>query len=816
MIGREVTRAVRRLRVSPIFALFAILTLSLGVGATTAIYATVHALFAPPPGLGDQDRLVTVVRSDRGSVPLVGLAWPEYIELETRQTAFDGLAAWRFLRAGYVAQGVAGVASVEAVSGGYFRTLGISAESGRLLAQTDDVPNGQLAAVISSDLAARLFANLSDAVGTSLRVNSRVFTIVGVVSEEFKGLFNGGLVRTDVWIPLNTLRVLPGDSGSFDPADLRHRWLSLTGHLAPGRRVEDARAEFVAMGKSLDGNVQLQSPNRAFPAGPWLVRELRDTPRIISAGAIEWPLSAVVFLASALVLLVACTNLANLMLARSAGRRNEIGVQLALGASKGQIIREIVAEAALLAAVGGGTGILVARALVTALATPITVTRGIAIQISPVMDLSVVAVSLAASLLALVVAGIGPAWQASRADATLVLAPGEYGGPSTRWRGRRYLIAVQVAVSALLIAVAGVAATQVGRTESDSGMRSEHLALAEVNFAQQEVDPTSAVQATRQVLEQVGDMPGVTAVAASSGLPIGSTAPVGIAQANGTRLQVKCISATASVFAALGVKFILGRGFSDSEGPGGTGIVVGEKTGRALFGSDDVLGRTIELSREPGGKTNAEAFTIVGTVEEPGWREGRQGVVYLAITSADAGRVFLMARTTGDAAPAVTWLRQAVQVAAPTVGVTQALTGEALVAQDSLFYQVTAMVAAALGGLAVVVALAGLYGILSFLIAGRTREIGIRIALGARRPWILRGVLVDGMRPVLVGLVIGLTSGAIARRALQPLFVRLVPAIDPWVILAVPVLFITAGLAAAYLPAYRASRVDPIVALRHQ
>jgi putative ABC transport system permease protein len=555
------------------------------------------------------------------------------------------------------------------------------------------------------------------------------------------------------------------------------------------------------------------------PPLPWSVRPIADVSKIMGAGQIVRPLSVALMLAVGLVLLVACTNLANLMLARSASRRHDAAVRLALGASRGQLVRESLAESLMLALVGGVLGLLVARLLIDIIATPLVITRGVAVQLHPSLDVAVFLTSIGATLLALVTAGLGPALHAFGTDVRAVIAPAGQGTVSSRWRARRYLIALQVAVSVLLVAMAGLCVGQVRRqAQTAVGMDATHLALVEISFTQQHIDQARTRQIADDVMRQAVQQPGVVAVSVSSGLPAGIPAPGGAIRGPEGTLSSSYVAATPDVLRALGVALLRGRGIDVRDSANTAPVIVlGEQTALALFGSAEAVGRVVSVTRQRFANEPApteETRTVVGVVAEPPFGARRQGVAYLPLAQHFEGDLVFAARSLGDPTGLVIAIQQALRTAAPDAAVSQALTGEALMAQATLFYQVVGVIASVLGTMAIVVALAGLYGILSFLVAGRVREIGIRMAIGASAAIILRQILFEGLRPVWMGLVIGIGAGVLARKAMQPLFQRLVPATDMSILLLVPALFVAAGLAACYLPARRASRVEPVVALR--
>lgn len=821
---RDFRYALRQLRATPVFTVFAIVTLALGIGTTTGIYAAVRAVLSPPSGIADVDRLVNIARLQGGSVPMMALAWPEYQDFAKRQTSFDGIAAWTFFNASHAANGRADNGVGEAVSGDYFKTLGVTPQLGRLLQPDDDRTDAAPAAVISDITWRHAFDASPDAIGQPIKIDGSPFTIVGVASPEFTGLFNGGLIATNVWITLNGARTLPATGTGRDYSiDSRSHWILMTAHVAGGRTVEEARADAVAIGRSLDMIAAREAgepTSRTEP--PWSVESVAAVPKIMGGGRLVGPFAATLMGAVGLVLLVACTNLANLMLARSASRRRDAAVRLSLGASRVRLLLENLVEIVLLAAAGGFGGLVIARALATFLATPLVVTRGAAIQLHPVLDWPVFAAALAATVFALAIAGVGPAWHAASVDTRPVTGSEGQSTSSSRWRGRRYLIAAQVAVSVLLVAIAGLCVSQIHQMSTrDVGMDPSHLALLEINFTQQHVDEPRARAIVDAVLEQVARQPDMTAVAVSSGLPAGISSPGGTARGDGSALSATYLAATPSVFRTLGVSIVRGEPITDRDRANTTPVaVIGDQTALKIFGTTDVIGRplTVQRARWAGeAEPLPETRTIVGVAHEapPGGSPAlRRAIVYIPFAQHFEGDLVLSARTSGDAGRAINILQQALRTIAPDTAVVQALTGESLMAQDVLFYQVVGAITSILGTMAVVVALAGLYGILSFVVAGRTREIGIRMAIGADASRIRRQVLREGLVPVWLGLVLGLGAGALARLGLQPMFVRLVPAFDPMLLLAVPALFVGAGLIACYLPSIRASRVDPVVALR--
>jgi predicted permease len=820
--------AWRRLRATPVFTAFAVATLALGIGVTTGIYSAVRAVMTPPTGLSDVDRLVRVSRSDGGSMPMMALSWPEYQDFVAQQSVFDSLAAWRFDRPSVSAAGRTEPANAEWVSGGYFEALGATAQRGRVLQTGDDVPAAAPVAVISHAAWQRWFDASPGAVGQVIRLNNTPFTIVGVADPEFSGLFNGGLIPAAVWITLSAARSLPGlqASGSFDQVDRGRRWISVTARLGPGRTFEEAHAQVAAIGARLNEAYPEAADSMGSRAGtpgrPWVARRMTDVPKMLGGDRVLGPATTALMTAVVLVLLIACTNLANLMLAKASMRRQEFAVRLSLGASRWRVVREALSEAVLIAAVGGVLGVGIARLLMVVLSRELVITRGVAVQLQPEVDVSVLAVATVATSLAMLIAGLAPALYAARADIRQALATDNAGAVSPAWRGRRYLIAVQVAVSVVLVSIAGLCIAQVSdHQQADTGVDFASLALVDVDFRQPQYDAASVRQLVDAVLRDISRQPGVVAASASSGLPSGIRTPGASIWESGPLQSVEIVAGTAALMETLGVEITRGRGIDTRDVAGSLPVVIlGERTAESLFGTTDVLGRTVHVQRRKyvgDAEWPEQILTVVGIAESAGREtsDQRAGTIYAPLPQQYDDRLVFAARSAGDTGALVNTLRRIVQSTAPEAPVTQSLTGSALVAQDTLFFRVVAVIATVLGAMALVVALAGLYGILSFLVAGRTREIGIRIAIGASDRLIRRQILSEGLSPVLMGLAAGLGFGAIIRLGLQPLFQRMVPAMDIVVIGLVPLLFLGAGLVACHWPARRASRVNPITALRH-
>jgi putative ABC transport system permease protein len=418
-----------------------------------------------------------------------------------------------------------------------------------------------------------------------------------------------------------------------------------------------------------------------------------------------------------------------------------------------------------------------------------------------------------------------PVLQSTRVDLRSVLAA-DGGGTVARWRGRRYLIAMQVSVSVLLVAVAALYAGEMLRqSRIDTGMGLEKLALAQVDFGSQRYDEDRARQIAEEALRQIAVRPGVAAVSVSSGLPAGLTTNSGatVTQVDAShRVDVAFVAGTPGVFDTLGVRIRRGRAFDSRDTHGRAPVVLlSEFAAGQLFPGSDPVGRDVIFKRRrAGGETERPpvTLTVIGVTADTDAREvGRRayGVAYLPLDQHYEPGLVLAARVSTEPQAFVGPLRAAIASVDPGLAVVQTGTGLALAGPDTTFARIVSSSASLLGLTALVLALAGLSGVLSQVVAGRTREIGVRLALGAGASDVRRMVIAEGLRPVVMGLVAGLGFGLIARAAVQPFFLRLLPATDVTLMILLPALFLGAGFVACYAPARRASRIDPNVALRN-
>ena len=831
----ELTLSIRRLLAAPGFTAFAVITLALGIGATTAIYSVIYTALLRPPDIKDLDRVVNIYHSDPIALgglssSMASLSLADYEDLRRAQTSFSSMTAWARFRQALFAEGSSEYLFGEMIGGEYFQVLSVDAAIGRTIQPADDRPGAPAVAVISDALWRRKFGADPAAVGKTVKLGQIAFEVVGVAPDTFRGVDMPTVIPTPIWIPLSSAAAI--QPARSDVPEREHRWLRVKARIKPGLSVSQAADEVLAVGRALDVS---------HPIGTTIEpryrssREARRDWAVIPAAAIlmhesvhriAGPMAWTTMIAVGLVLLVACTNLANLLLARGAVRRHEISVRLALGASRWRLLRELTIENALIAVLGGAGALIVARGAMVTLSSSMQ-TGTVAFQFEPVLHPSVLAVCFGGTLFSLLVFGLLPAIHATRADVRQLLASDEGHTAAPRWRTRRLLIAGQVAVSILLVAVAALCVQQIGEAANQSvGFDLDRLAIASVDFRAQRYDEARGRQLLGAILDAARRLPGVESAALSSGLPIRSSAantsvatPDTPATSISSGNYVALVAATPDIFRTLRVPILAGRMFVSSDSEGAPRVaIISESVAAALFPNLHPVGRQIivrygNYAGEP--QQLPDTCVIVGVAGNAEAGSGRRGgAVYLPFAQHYEPRMSVVLHTErpADLLPA---LRTAITKVDPEIALTELGTGTAIVGGSEMMLKVMAGTSGLLGSLALVLAMVGLYGVLSHLVARRTREMGIRMALGADRARIMRMMIADGFRPVALGIVFGLGFGALARAAMRPIFLRMLPAIDAGALIAVPIIFVVFALVACYLPARRAARVDPSVALRN-
>jgi predicted permease len=801
----DVRYAVRSLSKRPGFTLVAVLSITLAIGFNTAIFSAVNALLLRPvPGVVGADRVVELGRTNRGS-GFDSFSYVDFTDLRENVAELSELAAWRMLPVSHGGDegGERLVAMV--VSPGYFPALGITPAAGRFFGEDDDVPGASPATVVISHAfwQTRL-GGAPDVVGRTVDVNRAPFTVIGVTPPSFRGHFP--LVGVDMWLPVARIDLA---EPSFAMANFDRRgsiWHNVIGRLAPGVPMDRAelavRAEMARLAEAY--------PETNETRGATLL-ELGPVPGG-GRGMIRGFLGALLALV-ALVLLVAAANVGGMLLARGAAREREVAIRLALGSGRVRLVRQLTAEAVLLFLLGAAAGLALAwwaSSLISVISAP-----GLAITLDLAPDRTVFLFTLGIALATGLLFGLVPALQTSRPE--LVSSLKDEGRTGRRGvRTRRLFVAVQVGVSIILMTAGGLLvrslheARQVSPGFDPDGVHLVTLDLSLDAYTDQTGPPFQA-----ELRTALADRPGVSHAALAVDLPMdlsewgNAVWPDGWDDPEGRGMSVDANFVSADYFETLRIPVIRGRGFNDADRRGSTlVVVVSETLAREAWPDRDPIGRRIRWSDR-----ESEPRTVIGVVADTKNQtlgEPLDGMVYLPLLQEYQGAVSVLARGPG-VTPAI--LRSALLELDPRLAISTPQTLAEITAVGLLPARVAAYVAGLLGALGLFLSALGIYGVVAHGVVQRRREIGIRMAIGAHAGRVLRGVVGDGLRLALPGLLLGTLAALVVARLIRGMLFGVSP-MDPLTLATVALLLMaTVGLA-SWIPARRAASVDPVEALR--
>ncbi|HTR21616.1 MAG TPA: ABC transporter permease [Gemmatimonadales bacterium] len=814
---QDLRYALRALARTPVLSGAAVLTLGLGIGANTAMFGVVDRLFFRPPALvSDPDRIVGIEVTR--TVPPFGTfthsiaEYPKFVAIRSHARSFSQMAAWAgggfSLGVGEGAQRVTG----QLVTASFFPLTGVRPERGRFFTEDEDIP-GRAAhvAVLSHEFWHRQFAEAPSAIGTSLQLGRGSYTVIGVAPAGFAGV---SLEIPDVWVPMSAAGPETRWSGVLTCDNCW--WLSGTiGRLAPGVSVPQAAAEVTALYRGY-------TPQRGGPepGAATAVAALRTVHQTLAGSGPTTPLAIWLATVSGIVLLIACANVANLLLARAVQRRREIALRVALGSSRGRLIRQLYVESGLLALLGGGAAILLALWAAPLLRSAILDNATAA----DVIDLRVLGFTLVAVLVTTFLAGMAPALHAGTPDLSSALKSGAREGTFQRSFTRTGLLVGQVALTLVLLTGAGLFIATLRHVQGlRLGLDADRLIVASVNLEALGYKRPAINAMYQRMRERVAQVPGVTGASLSIGTPFQtsygySVSVPGIDSIPVVKTGGPYLSAiTPDYFRTLGTAVREGRAFTDADRPGAQRVtIVNETMARLLWPHESALGKCLKMGDD---KTCTE---VVGVVEDARRNDVKEEVVvqfFIPLSQSDSvlpdGVSSLIVRTAGPAERLTPLVRREVQATDPSLPYPAIDPMPQLFADEMRPWRLGSSLFGLFGGLGLLLSAIGLYGVLSYMVSQRTSELGIRIALGAARRDLLVLVVGQGMRIALIGLALGLAGSLIAGKALASLLYGVSPH-DPVVFGVVAgVLIIVVGFA-CYLPALKATRVDPMVALRYE
>lgn len=793
--------AFRQLIKAPSFTAVAILTLALGIGACTAIFSVVNTVLLRPLDYSDPARIVVIRETQLPQFPEFSVSPPNYLDWAKQTKSYDFLAAYSGAGMNLTGDGEPQRLVGVKATAHYFDVYGVKPALGRMLLPEEDAPGKNHVVVLSYPFWQRVFGGARDVLGRAIQLNGEPYTVVGVAPSGF-----GQASKVDVYVPM-----------AFKPDETANdargaHYINVAGRLKPGVTVAHAKAELEVLATQLAQ--QYPDSNKGWgifmmPVQDYSVRDVK-------------PVLCTLLGAVGCVLLIACANIANLLLARATARHREISIRAALGAGRGRLIRQLLTESVVLAICGGLAGILLARwglAALLALA-PSSLPRISEIR----LDKGVLIFSLALSVLTGLLFGIAPAWLAARADVNEALKQGTRGSTEGGARGRlrSALVVIEVVFALMLLGGAGLLARsfmQLARV--DPGFNPDNATLLRLSLPQKKYAlPEQQTALAGALLERVKVLPGVVAAGVTHSMPLVSDYVLGFniegrpAIAPSDLPSTNYYAVTPDYFKAMGIRLIRGRVFTpqdDARAP--RAAIINETLARQHFPNEDPIGKRINITNGP--DTWREIVGIVGDIKQYGVDKATSAQSYEPFAQVPFTSVNLVVRTNGSPAALLGALRPTVYAVDKDqpIGIIRPL--EEIMA-DSIARQRFAMtLLSVFSAVALVIAAVGIYGVMAYNVVQRTGEFGIRMALGAQQRDVLRLVLTQGGKLIGLGLLIGLLATLAASRAMGSMLFN-TSAYDPLTLGSITVLLAVVALVACFFPANRATKVNPIEALRSE
>ena len=812
---QDIRFAVRALAGRPAFTAVAISTLALGIGANVGIFSVVRAVLLRPLAFPDPDRLVKIVGLDKREGVPSNLSPADFLDFEREASAFARLGAHGWV--GYFtvagrnreAERVGGVN----VTGGFFPTLGVQPSAGRLFTADEDRPGGPRVVVLGHGFWQRRYGGDPGVVGRTVLLNARPATVVGVLPADYRHIEPNPEREADVFVPYQFDRANANRGGHF---------IRAVGRLKPGVGVAEARAQLEAVAARLERQYPRDNTGQGVLASPLLdamVEKSRPALLLLSSAA-------------GVVLLVACANLANLLLASGSRRGRELAIRGALGAGRGRILRQLLTESLTLSAAGGLAGV----ALAFWIARGLTVLgdSGVPRADAAVLDLPVLAFAVALAVVTGVVFGFVPALHLSRARVQGALTEGGRTGTAGRGgrRIRDLLIGSEVALSIVLLVAAGLLLRSFLALQAvDAGFAREEVLTMQVAVPTAVYEEGEQIPFYERLIERVRALPGVRAAGATNILPLSGNydsrgiqiedrpAPAGQAP------SVQSRSVTPGYFDAMGIPLLRGRGFDARDAAGSPPVVlVSDAMARRYWPDEDPVGKRITFNsgipedeqQEVGGPGSREVIGVVGDVKHLGLDEEVTPFFYTPHAQQPSYHTMtLVLRAAPAPATLASAVRHELAEMDPNVPLSEVWTLDAVLGRVTAAPRLRTLLVGSFAALALLLALVGVYGVVGYLVSQRTREIGVRLALGARGREVLAMLVQQGMRPVLAGVVAGVLGAMMASRLLAGLLFGVEPT-DAATYAGAALTLAVAALAATVVPAARATRIDPVVALRSE
>lgn len=818
-LWQDVQYGCRMLAANPGFTLVAIVSIALGVGANTAAFSWADALLLRPLTVARPGEVVTVgsTRSVEGFSSIT-TSYREYLDIRDRTTSFDALVAFTNVTAGLSAarDALPKLTLGMLVSGNFFTVMGIEPELGRSFRpEEDEVPGRDAVVILGYHLWQQLGSDPS-ILDRRVQLSGVEFTVVGVAPERFTGM--NQFVRSDFYAPLMMWPQLASDPKARVLEDRNLRSLTIKGRLKAGVSMTHAQAELDVIAKDLERAYPDTNRNRGVVVRTELQTRIAQSPPDATLVALLTTLAAA-------VLFVACANVAGLLTSRAPARAREVAMRVALGAGRGRVIAQLMTESLLVALAGGVLGLGVGYGAIT-LFRQVQLPTDLPIALTFQLDRRALVVSLIVSVLSAILFGLMPAIQTSRADLALVLKGGEVmAGRRRRW-GRSVLVGGQVAVAVVLLVLATFTYRGFQEQLKDGpGYRTDHLLMMSFDPSLVRYSEDDTRRFLLQLVEEARSVPGIRSLALTSGVPMANE---GIGAANvkpeGFQLpegkeQLTLFSARVDerYFETMKIPIVRGRGFREGDSTDAPRVaVVNEQYVRHYLPNQDPIGKRFEL-RDRGSSSWVEIVGVAKTTKYLWLGEPPTDFVYLPYRQHPRTNMVLLAESAGDAASLVAPLRDLVRRFDPSMPIFNVRTMDEFYRMRTItIFNVIIGIIAAMGMMGLTLAIVGLYGLVAYATSRRTREIGIRMAIGAGRTSVVRMVLRQGVGLALVGLVVGLLAGVGVERLMMALFPSGDDSIEVMAYVLVTPIVLGATFLAAYLPARRAARIEPMTALRYE
>ena len=817
-ILQDIRYGIRMLTKNPGVTAVAVLTLALGIGANAAIFSGVSAFTMRPLPVPEPDRVVRPVEiaEDRGISDEV--SYPDFSDYRAQSTVFEAMSAEDMLPVALDSENQSDVVWGQVVSGSYFDVVRVKPMMGRtFLPEEDQAVGANPVVVISHSLWQRRFSSDPNIVGKTIRLSSRGYQVIGVMPPSFAG--SKFALAMDFWAPMAMVEDLRRSPGLL--SDRGSHWMNVLARLKPGVTMEHASQEMQKIAVRLN---QAYPNERASTTSARVETEIdarfEDAATAMKSG------SAIAMGIVGLVLLIACANVANLMLARASARRKEIGIRLALGASRVRLIRQLLTESLLLSLLGGAFGLLLAFWVTELLEGFVPVLEYNIVENFFALDTRALVFTLIISLATGLIFGLAPAWHSSNPEVVPILKGDLAAGE--RLRGRRFslrsaLVVVQVALSLAVLVCGGLFIKSFRKAQTmDPGFGTKNALIVSLNPELVGYDSERSRNFFRQVIDRAQSLPGVEAAATARLMPLGdSSNSNGPILKEGETLERGSAGRTimtnvvsAGFFRTMQIPFVEGRDFDDRDQVKSQQVViVNQKMAEMLWPGESAVGKRIFI-----GTDSREPNEVVGVVKTGRYRnlaEDPKPYFYYPMTQRRPARMMLVMRTNVDARGLVGAIRKEVQNVDRSVPVSAVRTMDEHMTYALWAPNMAASLSLAFGVVAILLSAVGLYSVMAYVVSQRTREVGIRMALGANRADVLKMIAAQGMRLAVIGVVIGLLLSLAMARALSSLLIG-ISGYDVTTFVVVSSLLVLVALIACYLPARRATKIDPLVALRYE